>query len=154
MGLRMTCNIRWRSHLAFRTACNLPVTCLPFWYVWLGRRRAYHLTCNANLSVIFFNIKLFYLILIYLLYTHIVYKYNKVKNLLKLLYDYSTWYTRRVVTRLVHRLLVCWLIRGEARQYIDHVVYLNRIDSHHHLNEHTILYVFRAPGYDLLVLLN
>jgi hypothetical protein len=47
-----------------------------------------------------------------------------------------------------------WLIRGEVRQYIDHVVYLNRIDSHHHPKEHTILYVFRAPGYDLLVLLS
>ena len=41
------------------------------------------------------------------------------------------------------------------RQYIDHVVYLNRIDSHHHYpKEHTILYVFRAPGYDSLVPLN
>jgi len=38
-------------------------------------------------------------------------------------------------------------------QYIDHVAYFNRIDSHH-LNEYTILYVFRAPGYDLLILLS
>ena len=29
--------------------------------------------------------------------------------------------------------------------------YLNRIDSHHHPKEHTILNVFRAPGYDSLV---
>jgi hypothetical protein len=29
-----------------------------------------------------------------------------------------------------------------------------RIDSHHHPKEHTILYVFRAPGYDLFVLLS
>ena len=42
----------------------------------------------------------------------------------------------------------------EARQYIDHVVYLNREDSHYHPKEHTILYVFRAPGYDLIVPLN
>jgi len=41
--------------------------------------------------------------------------------------------------------------QGEACQYIDHVVNLNRIDSHHHPNEHTILYVFRAPGYDSIV---
>ena len=41
--------------------------------------------------------------------------------------------------------------QGEARQYIDYVVNLNRIDSHHHPNEHTILYVFRAPGYDSIV---
>ena len=34
------------------------------------------------------------------------------------------------------------------RQYIDHVVYLNRIDSHYYLKEHTILYVFRAPRYN------
>jgi hypothetical protein len=70
------------------------------------------------------------------------------------LYNYSTWYTKRVVTRLVHQLPACWLIRGEARQYIDHVVYLNRIDSHHHPKEHTILYVFRALGYNLFVLLS
>ena len=36
----------------------------------------------------------------------------------------------------------------------SHIVYINRIDSHHHPNEHTILYVFRAPGYDSLVSLN
>ena len=68
-------------------------------------------------------------------------------------YDYSTWYTRRVVTHLVHQPLMCWLIRGEARQYIGYVVYLNRIESHYP-NEHTILYVFRAPGYDSLVSLS
>src|SRR6266702_551026 len=38
-------------------------------------------------------------------------------------------------------------------QYIDYVVYFNRIDSHYHPNEHTILYVFRAPGYDLLCII-
>ena len=31
---------------------------------------------------------------------------------------------------------------------------LNRIDSHHRLNEHTILYVFRAPRHDSLIPLN
>jgi hypothetical protein len=44
--------------------------------------------------------------------------------------------------------------RGRARQYIDYVVYLNRINSHYHPKEHTILYVFRAPGYDSIVLLS
>ena len=34
-----------------------------------------------------------------------------------------------------------------THQYIDHVVCFNTKDSHHP-NEHTILYVFRAPGYD------
>ena len=28
---------------------------------------------------------------------------------------------------------------------------LYRIDSHHHPKEHTILYVFRAPGYNSLI---
>ena len=40
--------------------------------------------------------------------------------------------------------------QGEAHQYIDHVVCFNTQDSHHP-NEHTILYVFRAPGYDSIV---
>src|SRR6266702_4429292 len=43
--------------------------------------------------------------------------------------------------------------QGGTYQYIDHVVYFNRIDSHHHPNEHTILYVFRAPGYDSLCII-
>ena len=80
-------------------------------------------------------------------------------------YNYSTYYTNRVPTRLIHRVRVyafgvptrlrvrctpkAVTNQGEVRQYIDQVVYLNRIDSYHHPKEHTILYVFRAPGYDL-----
>ena len=45
-------------------------------------------------------------------------------------------------------------LRGEVRQYIDYIAHLNRIDSYHRLKEHTILYVFRAPRHDSLVLLN
>ena len=79
------------------------------------------------------------------------------------MYNYSTCRTNRVLTRSVHQVRVYALgapttrvltNQGEARQYIDHIVYLNRIDSHHHPKEHTILYVFRAPGYSLLMLLN
>ena len=43
--------------------------------------------------------------------------------------------------------------QGEVHQYIDYVVYFNTRDSYY-LNKHTILYVFRARGYDLLVLLS
>ena len=39
-------------------------------------------------------------------------------------------------------------------QYIDHVVCFNTTDSHHRLNEYTILYIFRAPRHDSLVPLN
>ena len=35
---------------------------------------------------------------------------------------------------------------------MDYVVYLNREDSHHRLNEHTILYVFHAPRHNLLTI--
>ena len=64
------------------------------------------------------------------------------------------------VTRSVHQplayapsaLLKHWLIRGEAHQYIDPVVYINTEDSHHRLNEHIILYVFRAPRHDSIPL--
>ena len=45
-------------------------------------------------------------------------------------------------------------LKGEVRQYIDHIAYFNRIDSHYCLKEHTILYVFRAPRYDSPVPLN
>ena len=70
-------------------------------------------------------------------------------------------YTKYVFTRSVHQLLAYasgvlmkqLLIRGR-HQYIDYVVCFNTIDSHHHPNEHTILYVFRAPGYDSIVSLN
>ena len=42
---------------------------------------------------------------------------------------------------------------GRTHQYIDHVACFNTRNSHHP-NEHTILYVFHAPGYDSLVSLN
>ena len=86
-------------------------------------------------------------------------------------YNYSTCYTNRVLTRSVHQVRVyafsvpttrlrVWCTykaltnQGEAHQYIDHVVCFNTRDSHHHPNEHTILYVFHAPGSDSLVPLN
>ena len=82
-------------------------------------------------------------------------------------YNYSTCCTNRVLTRFdtpstrlrvrfayVSGTLLKHQLRGEVRQYIDHVAHLNRIDSHHRLKEHTILYVFRAPRHDLLMLLN
>ena len=87
-----------------------------------------------------------------------------------LVYNYSTYYTDRVLTRSIHQVRVyafsiptrlrvrctpeTLASQGGVRQYIDHVAYLNRIDSHHRLNEHTILYVFRAPRHDSLILLN
>ena len=87
-----------------------------------------------------------------------------------LVYNYSTCCTDRVPTRLIHRVHVyafgiptrlrvrytpkAVTNQGEVRQYIDQVVYLNRIDSHYYPKEHTILYVFRALGYDSPILLN
>ena len=85
-------------------------------------------------------------------------------------YNYSTCCTNRVLTRSVHQVRVyafgaptpylrVWRTykaltnQGEAHQYIDYVVCFNTRDSHHYPNEHTILYVFRAPGYNSLVLL-
>src|SRR6266702_1082145 len=85
-----------------------------------------------------------------------------------LVYNYSTCFTIRVLSRLVRvyafgapttRLRV-WCTpealtnQGETHQYIDHVVCFNTRDSHHRPKEHTIPYVFRAPGHDSLVLLN
>src|SRR6266567_1079690 len=84
-------------------------------------------------------------------------------------YDYSTCCTNHVPTRSVHQplftrsvhqplayasgaLMKQLLIRGR-HQYIYYVVCFNIKDSHHP-NEHTILYVFRAPGYDSIVSLN
>ena len=88
-----------------------------------------------------------------------------------LVYNYSTCRTNRVLTRSVRRVRVyafsalttylrvrctpkALTNQGEVRQYIDQVVYLNRIDSYHYPKEHTILYVFRAPGYNSPVLLS
>ena len=87
------------------------------------------------------------------------------------MYNYSTCRTNRVLTRSVHQVRVyafgtpttrlrVWCTyealtnQGEARQYIDHVVYLNRIDSYYRLNKYTILNVFRAPRHDSLIPLN
>jgi hypothetical protein len=53
------------------------------------------------------------------------------------------WCTYKVLTN-----------QGEAHQYIDYVVCFNIKDSHHYPKEHTILYIFYAPGYDSLVLLS
>src|SRR6266702_1710086 len=69
-------------------------------------------------------------------------------------------YTKYAFTRSVHQplayisgvLIKQLLIRGR-HQYIDYVVCFNEKDSHHP-NEHTVLYVFCAPGYDLIVSLN
>ena len=89
-------------------------------------------------------------------------------------YNYSTCCTNRVLTRsaqqvrvyafgvpttvyaLVHQPLVYEALtnQGEVHQYIDLVVCFNTKDSHHHPKEHTILYIFRAPGSDLFILLN
>jgi hypothetical protein len=83
-------------------------------------------------------------------------------------YNYSTYCTNRVLTRSVHQVRVyafsalttrlrVWCTykaltnQGEVHQYIDYVVCFNIKDSHHHPKEYTILYVFRALGYDSLV---
>ena len=88
-----------------------------------------------------------------------------------LVYNYSTCCTNRVLTRLVHQVRVyafgvpntrlrVWCTyealtnQGEVHQYIDYTVCFNTKDSYYYPNEHTILYVFRAPGSDSLVLLN
>ena len=85
-------------------------------------------------------------------------------------YNYSTCCTNRVPTRLIHQVRVyafgvptrlrvrctpkAVTNQGEVRQYIDQVVYLNRINSHYHPKEHIILYIFRALGYNSLILLS
>ena len=86
-------------------------------------------------------------------------------------YNYSTCYTSRVFTRLIHQVYIyafsapttrlhvqctpkALTNQGEVRQYINHIAYLNKTDSYHHPNEHTILYIFRAPGYNSPVPLN
>ena len=85
--------------------------------------------------------------------------------------DYSTCCTNRVPTRSVQQphvyasvyqplvyasstLMKHWLIRGGGTHwYIDHIACFNTTDSHHP-NKHTILYVFRARGYNSTVPLN
>src|SRR6266702_6803736 len=89
-------------------------------------------------------------------------------------YNYSTCCTNRVLTRSaqqvrvyafgvpttvyasVHQPLAYEALtnQGEVHQYIDLVVCFNTKGSHHRPKEHTIPYVFRAPGHDSLVLLN
>src|SRR6266571_5963640 len=71
------------------------------------------------------------------------------------------WYTKYVFTRLVYQplayasgiLMKQLLIRGR-HQYIDYIVCFNIKDSHYYPNEYTILYIFRAPGSNSLVLLS
>jgi hypothetical protein len=87
------------------------------------------------------------------------------------LYNYSTYYTNCVLTRLVHQVHVyafsvlttrlhIWCTykvltnQGEVYQYIDHIVCFNIKDNHHHPKEHTILYIFCALGYNSLILLS
>ena len=81
------------------------------------------------------------------------------------MYNYSTCCTNRVPTRSAQQPRVyalgapttrlrVWCTyealtnQGEAHQYIVPVVCFNTKDSHHRLNEHTILNVFRAPRHD------
>ena len=86
------------------------------------------------------------------------------------MYDYSTCCTNRVLTRSVHQPRVyafgapttrlrVWCTYEALTNQGDASVYrprslLHTIDSHHRPKEHTILYVFRAPRHDSLVLLN
>ena len=87
------------------------------------------------------------------------------------MYNYSTCYTNRVLTRLVRRVRVyafsalttrlCVQCTSKAltNQGGGASVYRLRsllyiIDSYYYLNEHTILYVFRAPRSNSLVLLS
>jgi len=87
-----------------------------------------------------------------------------------LVYNYSTCCTKRVLTRSVHqvrvyafsapttRLRVWCTYEALTNQGGGASVYRPRsllytIDSHHP-NKHTILHVFRARGYDSLVLLS
>jgi hypothetical protein len=88
-----------------------------------------------------------------------------------ILYNYSTCCTNCVLTRSVHqvrvhafgapttRLRVWCTYEALTNQGGGASVYrpcslLYTIDSHHHPKEHTILYVFRAPGYNLLISLS
>ena len=88
-----------------------------------------------------------------------------------LVYNYSTYCTNRVLTRSVYQvrvyafgaptthLRVQCTYKALTNQGGGALVYRPRsllytIDSHHYPNEHTILYVFRAPGYDSPVLLS
>ena len=85
--------------------------------------------------------------------------------------NYSTCCINYLFTCLVHQpriyafsvLITCLRVQytykaltnqGVVYQYIDYIVCLNRINNYHYPNEHTILYVFRAPRYDSLVPLN
>ena len=86
-------------------------------------------------------------------------------------YNYSTYRTNRVLTRSVHQVRVyafgapttrlrVWCTYealtnqgGGASVYRPHSL-LYTIDSYYYPKEHTILYVFRAPGYNSLVLLS
>ena len=89
----------------------------------------------------------------------------------RILYNYSTCCTNRVLTRSVYQPRVyalgapttrlrVWCTPGAlTNQGGGASVYRPRslpyrIDSHYYPNEHTILHVFRAPGSDSLVLLN
>ena len=87
------------------------------------------------------------------------------------MYNHSTCCTDRVLTRLVHRVRVyafgapttrlrVWCTykaltdQGGGASVYRPCSLLHIIDSHHHPKEHTILYVFRAPGYNSPVLLS
>ena len=88
-----------------------------------------------------------------------------------LVYNYSTCYTNRVLTRSVRRVRVyafgaltthlrVWCTyKALTNQGGGAPVYRPRsllytIDSYHRLNKHTILYIFRAPRYDSPILLS
>ena len=85
-------------------------------------------------------------------------------------YNYSTYYTNRMPTRLVRQVRVyafsilttylhVWCTyKALTNQKEDILVYrpcsLLYIINNHHLNKYIILHIFRAYGYDLLVLLS
>jgi hypothetical protein len=69
-------------------------------------------------------------------------------------YNYSTCRTNRVLTRSVRRVRVYAFGAPTTRLRVRCTPEALRIDSYYHPKEHTILYVFRAPGYNSPVLLN
>ena len=134
------------------------------------------------MSFIFYGFMSYIFVFLFLFLIYFLYIYSSIEAITEAIYRWfhfsstaSVWLYKRVFTRLLHQPLIyafsvpttclriwCtnhllvkyWLIRGEAHQYIDYIVCFNTEASHYHLNEHTILYIFRAPGYDSLVPLN
>jgi len=105
--------------------------------------------------MVLFPIYFFYVLWFYFLYISFIF-YGSIKAITEAIYKWFYFLSTASVWTSSNRNL--WTQSrelSELRKPLKFYLFMyDKKESHHHPNKHTILYVFRAPGYNLPVLLS